>query len=101
MGIGLFDTILLGLLCDDTGKPNWLPIGLFDIAEQDIPTDWRFSLLDGKAASGGESSNRWIAKWGYPELVDELRHSDQLIEREPGALDIFFRQLERARNLDV
>lgn len=80
-------------MCDETEKPNWLPIGLFDFADTALPASWEFAVLDGTAASGGEASNRWVARWGYPELVRDDRHSDALIERDPGALAIFAREL--------
>jgi hypothetical protein len=25
-GLGIWETVLVALVCDDTGKPNWLPI---------------------------------------------------------------------------
>jgi hypothetical protein len=94
LGMGLFETVMLALVCDDTGKPNWLPVGLFEFGIASFPSDWEFTVLDGHAASGGDPSNRWVARWGYPELVRDERHSDRLTERDPGALDIFFRALK-------
>ncbi len=73
MGMGIFETHLSVLVCDDTGKPNWLPIGLFEFPHEELPSGWEFSLCDPKAASGGDSSNRWVAKWGYRELVRTQR----------------------------
>ncbi len=95
VGLGVFETVLLVLIRDDTGKPNWLPIGLFEFDAPKLPTGWEFALLEGTAASGGETSNRWVARWGYSELVRDASHSDALIEREPRALEVFFRELER------
>jgi hypothetical protein len=57
LGLGLFETVLLALICDETGKPNWLPIGLFEFEHQRLPDDWEFAVLDGVAASGSDSSN--------------------------------------------
>lgn len=93
LGLGIFETILLALVCDETQKPNWLPIGLFDLTDKELPAGWEFGVLDGIAASGGDASNRWVARWGYPELVRDDRHSDALIERDPDALAIFAREL--------
>lgn len=95
VGLGIFETVLLALVCDETGKPNWLPIGLFEFERTSLPDDWEFALLDGAAASGGEASNRWVARWGYAELVHNDRHSDALIERDPAALETFYRELEK------
>jgi hypothetical protein len=93
LGLGIFETLLLALVCDETRKPNWLPIGLFELDVTVLPAHWEFAVLDGAAASGGDASNRWVARWGYPELVRDDRHSDALIERDPHALEIFVREL--------
>ena len=79
----------MSLIRDETGKPNWLPVGLFEFERSTLPSAWEFSLLDGTAASGGDSSNRWVALWGYPELVRDTAHSDALINRDPAALQLF------------
>ncbi len=98
MGMGIWEATLLALVCDDTGKPNWLPAGLFDFGSQTFPSEWEFALMDGLAASGAiDPTNRWVARWGYAELVRNQKHSDQLIEREPAALEVFYRELERVR----
>jgi hypothetical protein len=96
LGLGIWETLLLALVCDETRKPNWLPTGLFDFDSQRILTDWEFALLDGRSASGGDASNRWVALWGYEELVRVTGHSDALIERDPTALELFFRRLASA-----
>jgi hypothetical protein len=95
LGLGIFETLLLALVCDDTGKPGWLPAGVFEFQAQTLPSDWEFALIDGKAASGGDASNRWVARWGYAELVRDEHHSDALIERDPAALSVFFRELAK------
>ncbi len=95
LGMGIFETTLLALVVDDTRRPNWLPAGLFEFGYQQIPDEWEFVLLDGAAASGAESANRWVARWGYEELVRSESHSDDLIERDPAALDVFFRELAK------
>lgn len=93
LGLGIWETVLLALVSDETGKPNWLPVGLFEFNSENVPADWEFALLDGLAASAGDASNRWVARLGYPELVRNPSHSDELIERNPAALRIFFREL--------
>jgi hypothetical protein len=93
MGLGMFETVLLALVCDDTDKPNWLPIGVFEFESFALPADWEFVLVDPLAASGADASNRWVAIWGYPTLVRDRSHSDRLIERDPAALKIFFHEL--------
>ena len=96
MGLGMFESVLLALVCDETEKPNWLPVGAFEFESLVLPADWEFVLLDAKAASGGDASDRWVARWGYPDLVRDGRHSDALIERDPEALEVFFRELRKA-----
>jgi hypothetical protein len=98
LGIGIFETILVALVVDDNGQPRWLPAGLFEFEPQGLPTDWEFALLDGVAASGGDASNRWVAKWGYPDLVRDESHSDALIEGDPAALEVFFREFAKRPN---
>jgi hypothetical protein len=91
--MGIWETVLLVLVCDETRTPTWLPIGLFDFDSQSVPADWEFALLDAKAASGGEYVSRWVALWGYSELVRDTAHSDALMEGDPAAVDVFFREL--------
>jgi hypothetical protein len=55
-------------------------------------------LLDGVAASGGEASNCWVAKLGYPDLVRDESHSDALIEGDPAAREVFFREFAKRPN---
>jgi hypothetical protein len=95
LGLGLFDSYLLVLLKDDTDKPNWLPAGLFEWIPQPLPSDWKFAIVDAQAASGGERTNRWIARWGYPELIENPNHSNLLIERDETAMQIFYEALLR------
>ena len=94
IGMGLFETVLSVLVRDETGKPSWLEIGLFEVSG-DVPNDWDFALYDGLAASGGDASNGWVARWGYDELVNNPNHSDALIERDPEALRIFDKEYAR------
>jgi len=92
LGLGIFETILLALVRDETGKPNWLPVGLFELEDTRIPTGWEFGILDSAAASGGDPANRWVARWGYPELVRNEAHCDALLDRDPRALAVFDRE---------
>lgn len=95
LGMGLFETILIVLIRSDSGHPDWLPIGLFRVVDPTIPSDWEFALLDGPACSGGDTSNRWLAKWGYSRLVRDPTHSDALIERDGDALNVFEEEVAR------
>ena len=97
VGLGLFETVMLALVCDESGRPNWLPVGVFEIDSTTLPTDWEFAVLDGRGASGGDVSDRWVVRWGYPELVHDDRHLEGLIEREPAALEVFSRELAKRK----
>jgi hypothetical protein len=89
-GLGAVGEAMDALIWDDTGLPNWLPIGLFEIATQRIPADWEFCLdLASKPAQ-----RRW-AIWGYPQLVRDSAHRAGLAERTPESLECFFTQLAR------
>jgi hypothetical protein len=95
LAMGVFETVFLALVCDDTEEPSWLPIGVFEFQSDALPADWEFVLLDPLAASGGDASNHWVALWGYSELVHDRNHSDQLIEGDAAALEVFFRELAK------
>jgi hypothetical protein len=95
-GVGIWETVLLVLVRDDTGEPSWLPAGLFDISPSRVPDDWEFVVIDGIAASGADASNRWVAMWGYSELVRDREHSDGLIKRDPEALRVFEDEARRS-----
>jgi hypothetical protein len=95
LGLGLFEGTLLALVLDETGKPNWLPVGLFDLADAEMPEEWHFSVVDPGAASGVAPANGWMALWGYAELVQNQVHREKLIERDGEALEVFFREVAR------
>ncbi len=81
-GMAIFERGLIVLVKDETGRPNWYPVELFEVVDGTLPADWRFATRD-EGASGMQ------AIWGYPELVDDPGHKDALIEREPDALAVF------------
>jgi hypothetical protein len=93
--IGVWETILQVLVQDDDRLPSWCPAGLFEIPPQPVPDGWLLGLCDGISTSGTELWTRWVIKCGYPELVENERHSDLLLERDPDALAIFERELRR------
>lgn len=97
VGLGIFETVMLALVCDESERPNWLPVGVFEIEPTMLPTDWEFAVLDAVGASGGDVSNRWVARWGYPELVHDDRHLEGLIERDPAALEVFSQELAKRK----
>jgi len=90
-GLTVHEGSLDALVWDNTGRPNWLPIGLFDIPEQPIPTHWEFRIV--RTASLQAQGYRAIL--GYPQLVRDLGHLDGLADRVPKDLDDFFTQVAK------
>lgn len=72
------------LLVDDTSKPNWKLMELFDVVDGGLPSHWEFCLLKG--------CEPVLALWGYPSLIRDPNHHDDLINREWPALETFFRE---------
>jgi hypothetical protein len=65
LGMGIFETILLLLISDDTSRPNWLPIGLFDLQSSALPCGAEFKLrIPGGPAHCGTD---------LPALISEVR----------------------------
>jgi hypothetical protein len=72
------------LIVDDTGRPNWKPIALFVVGDGQVPTNWEFAAV--------AQRDPVVALWGYPTLVRDPNHHDNLIERKLSALDAFLRE---------
>jgi len=98
LGMGIWETVLHVLVRDDEGNPNWCPLAAFDCARQRIPTTWEFATREGLLASGRDIWTRWVAQWGYPELVRDPAHSDALMERDPAALATWLSVLAEQEN---
>ena len=94
-GIGVWETVLQVLVQDDDQLPSWCPAGLFEIEMQPIPDGWFLGLCDGIATSGTDLWTHWVFKCGYAELVENERHSDLLLERDPDAVAIFQQEFRR------
>lgn len=72
------------LIVDDTGRPNWKPISLFEVVDGQLPTNWEFAVVVQREPV--------LALWGYRTLVRDPDHHDNLIERKLLALDAFLRE---------
>lgn len=72
------------LIVDDTGKPNWKPIDLFEVSDARIPDGWEFSTV--------KDRDPVLALWGYPALIRDPRHHDELIERKKSAYEVFLQE---------
>jgi hypothetical protein len=85
-GMAMYKRGLIVLLKDDTGKPNWHPVELFEVTDGQLPAGWKFATRD-----DGELGMQAI--FGYPELVDDEGHKDALLERDSAALLTFEQQV--------
>ncbi|MCF2530796.1 hypothetical protein [Yinghuangia soli] len=74
------------LVIDDTGKPNWKPLGIFEVVDPRLPANWGFAELDPTAYVR--------ALWGYPTLVRDIGHHDQLINRSRSAFAVMKQESE-------
>jgi hypothetical protein len=72
------------LVVDDTGRPNWKPIDLFVVVDGQLPANWEFAVVMQRGPV--------LALWGYPTLVRDADHHNNLIERKLSALDAFLRE---------
>jgi hypothetical protein len=88
-GIASVKNTLYVLVWDDTGTPEWLLSGLFEIGAQPVPAHWEFAL----GLPSGRFEEEWQALWGYPRLVRDPAHREGLVEGEPEELDFFFTQI--------
>jgi hypothetical protein len=88
-GLAWFSSTLSVLIYSDANAPDWLPVGLFEIAPQSMPAYWEFAVRDPLAASGGDSLGKLVAIWGYPELVHNPEHNDGLVDRDAEHLKLF------------
>src|SRR6185437_9734537 len=61
------------LIIDDTGRPNWKPLDLFVVLDGGLPDNWEFAVVSQREPV--------LALWGYPSLIHDPRHHDDLIDR--------------------
>jgi hypothetical protein len=87
--MALWESGLVTLLVDDTGRPGWQPVELFTIADHRLPADWEFDM--------GEPTDMVKAIWGYSTLIRDPDHHDSLSELKPAALEIFWSEVKRRR----
>ena len=80
-GISVYRGLVLYLLLDDLNLPNWFPRDLFKIVDARIEADWLCAQYQNEAGLD--------FLMGYPTLVADGTHYDALLERDPGALEIF------------
>ncbi|WP_198148829.1 hypothetical protein [Luteibacter yeojuensis] len=80
------ETVLV-LISDDDELPSWIPIELFQITDCRMDSSWLFQQFSNP---GGIR-----ALWGYARLIQDDEHFDALVERDPGALRVFYEEKHR------
>ncbi len=83
-GLAIFNFGLTVLVVDETKWPNWYPADLFVVVGGAIPRHWKVAFRE-----GGEQDLQ--ALWGYDALVNDEEHYVGLIERDPTAMEIFWK----------
>lgn len=81
------------LLVDDTSRPNWKLMEIFEVVDGRLPRHWEFCLWEGREPV--------LALWGYPSLIRDPSHYDDLINRERPALEVFFRETQARYPFDI
>lgn len=89
-GMMISENRLLFLIRDDDGAPLFAPAAFFDFTVQDIPAGWKFALTPGIRVPNASLWNHPVsAVWGYPDLVDDVRHVAALGDGDRHALAVF------------
>lgn len=92
-GISFYNDICEYLISDKYNKIFWFPDEIFHVSENSISSLWYFKKLE---KTEWLTSNWYI--WGYYELANYEKHLEDLIERVPEALEIFY---IRKKNMDL
>jgi hypothetical protein len=93
-GICFFEkNICMYLLPDKYGKPFWYPDEFFEIIDNKLSSLWYFK----KYKKNPKIYSDWIV-WGYYEIVNDIDHSDNLMERESKDMQIFYK---RKKEMDL
>lgn len=69
------------LVVDDTGRPHWKLAELFRVTDGRLPSNWEFCVVKNREPV--------LALWGYPSLIRDSSHYEDLIERKRHALETF------------
>jgi hypothetical protein len=76
--MNLYDHHLAYLVYNDVLRPDWMPIGLFEVLDPNLPSDWQFRAAQEANLPPGKWGLQGL--WGYPELVESQEHYEGLIE---------------------
>ena len=64
--------------------PVWYKAEQFEVVDNHLPMNWYFSF----------NKKENTAIWGYKELIVNPKHYENLVERDPQAVEIFERRKE-------
>jgi hypothetical protein len=84
--MALFNSGLLVLVVDDHRQPNWYPIGLFEVEDGAVPSNWCFALRN-----GGHAGTQ--AVWGHARLVNDPVLDEALADQDSDARVVFWREV--------
>lgn len=79
----------LWYLVDEKGKPSFYPYQLFQVIDASISANWHFKLY---SEDDGIFPFDKEAMWGYAELCFDENHYEQLVDRVPEALELYFKR---------
>lgn len=94
VGLGMFGSILVVLVVDDSRSPNWVPPGVLDLSRFAIPRTWAANVVDRAGATGGSCSN-WVFLMGPPAMGPDATTVDLLTDRDDDALEQFWARIGR------
>jgi hypothetical protein len=80
------DSNCLYYLVDQWGGPLWEPYLLFDISDNCLPSNWYVQICDKK----GPGDLFYLS--GFYELCNDDDYHDLLMDRDEGAMDIYFKR---------
>lgn len=93
----IYEQTLDFLIRNDYGDPRWAPAAYFEAFTDEMPAGWKFALGDGIHLDGRKLWEKpVVARWGYPELVDDPMHFNAIVDGDPAALEIFNKHFSAA-----
>lgn len=85
----------LWYLVDEKSRPSFFPYQLFQITDDSISVNWHFKLY---SEDDGIFPFDKEAMWGYSELCFNENHYEQLVDREPEVLKLYFKRKAEFEN---
>ena len=85
----------LWFLVDEKSRPSFFPYQLFEITDTSISANWYFKLY---SEDDGIFPFDKEAMWGYYDLCFDENHYEQIVDREPEALELYFKRKTEIEN---